>query len=57
MMIEKWEECPKCGYPGPAPDDDALWFRYRKMSEQSKAEFRAAANAIMDAAKIKEGEV
>lgn len=42
-------DCPCCGYPGPAPTDDALWCRYRAMTEPQKSAFRKMANAIAEA--------
>jgi len=48
MMAERRGECPKCGYPGPATNDDALWLRYRLMSEKNKAAFRKMAEALME---------
>jgi hypothetical protein len=43
------DNCPCCGYPGPAPNDDAFWLRYRFLIPAQKAALRKMAEAIIEA--------
>lgn len=47
-------DCPVCGSPGAAPNDEALYLRYRSMTPEEKRAFRAMAKELMKADKARE---